>query len=224
MALPRRPLVLGLLPAGLALSAGGALAQGGPVPGRHYQERTGPALPPNDPARIDVVEFFWYGCPHCYVFEPVIEHWAKQAAADVNFRRVHVQFRANMKAHQRMFFALEALGLEPQARPGIFSAIHRQGQMLDSLESQSRFLATAGVDSAKYKAAWQSMGVATRCLQADQLAEAYDIDGVPSLGVAGRFLTSPSMQNGGEGLPEPELGRRAVLVVEYLLQRQRTAR
>jgi thiol:disulfide interchange protein DsbA len=102
--------------------------------------------------------------------------------------------------------------------------MHRQGQMLDDLESQARFLAMAGVDSAKYQAAWKSMGVATRCLQADRLAEAYDIDGVPSIGIAGRFLTSPSMQNTAEGLPEPELGRRAVQVADYLLQRQRTAR
>lgn len=224
MAIPRRPLVLGLLPLGAGLPLQLAHAQGGPVPGRHYQARKGSPLPASQLGRIDVVEFFWYGCPHCFVFEPVIEHWAKQVAADVNFRRVHVQFRANMKAHQRMFFALEALGMEPQARPGIFAAIHRQGQVLDTMESQARFLASMGVDSAKYQAAWQSMGVATRCLQADQLAEAYDIDGVPSLGVAGRFLTSPAMQNGGEGLPEPELGRRALMVVEYLLQRQRSAR
>ena len=163
--------------------------------------RTGPALPPNDPARIDVVEFFWYGCPHCYVFEPVIEHWAKQAAADVNFRRDACAVPRQHETHQRMF-ALEALGLEPRPRPGIFSAIHRQGQMLDSLESQSRFLATAGVDSAKYKAAWQSWAWPRAACRPTQLAEAYDIDGVPSLGVAGRFPHLPSMQNGGEACPE----------------------
>lgn len=224
MVMPRRPLVLGLLPASLGLSLTEAQAQAGPIPGRHYAVRNAPAQAPSDPTRIDVVEFFWYGCPHCYVFEPVVEQWAKQLAADVNFRRVHVQFRANMKGHQRMFFALEALGLESQVRPAIFAAMHRQGQMLDDLESQSRFLSMAGVDSAKYQAAWKSMGVATRCLQADRLAEAYDIDGVPSIGIAGRFLTSPSMQNTAEGLPEPELGRRAVQVADYLLQRQRTAR
>jgi protein dithiol oxidoreductase (disulfide-forming) len=224
MTISRRPLVMGLVPAGLSLSMGGAQAQGGPVSGVHYVERQGPALPPGQPNRIDVIEFFWYGCPHCYAFEPLIEPWAKQAAADVNFRRVHVQFRANMKGHQRMFFALEALGLEHQARPAIFAAIHRQGQMLESIETQTSFLTSLGIDGAKFQSAWKSMGVATRCQQADRLAEAYDIDGVPSLGVAGRFLTSPGMQSGGQRLPEAELGARAIRVLDFLLQRQRTAR
>ena len=117
MAIPCRPWCSACSPAGLAPAPGGAQARAGRCPGRHYQAHWS-GLPPNDPARIDVVEFFWYGCPHCYVFEPVIEHWGRaQAAADVNFRRVHVQFQANMKAHQRMFFALEALGWNPRRGP-----------------------------------------------------------------------------------------------------------
>jgi len=100
----------------LAGAAGSALAQGGPVEGRHYVAINPPL--PGTPGKIEVVEFFWYGCPHCFAFEPAIEAWTKNLPTDVVFRKAHVAFRANVKIHQRMFYALEALGKEAAcARP-----------------------------------------------------------------------------------------------------------
>jgi thiol:disulfide interchange protein DsbA len=208
---------------GLAALAGGlpglALAQGGPIEGKHYQKLS-QALP-TTPGKIEIVEFFWYGCPHCYAFEPAIEAWAQQLPADVSFRKVHVAFRANVKIHQRMFYALEALGKEAQVRPAIFAAMHQQGQALDSAKSQADFLSKLGVDPAKYQDAYNSFGVNTKCQQAEKLSEAYRIDGVPSIGIGGRFLTSPSIAPGGERLPETEGGRRALAVTDFLIQRIR---
>ncbi|RTL41108.1 MAG: thiol:disulfide interchange protein DsbA/DsbL [Burkholderiales bacterium] len=208
-----------LASAPLAGAAGSALAQGGPVEGRHYQV-INPALP-TTPGKIEVVEFFWYGCPHCFAFEPVLEEWAKKLPADVVYRKAHVAFRANVKIHQRMFYALEALGKEAVTRQAIFNALHLQGQTLDDAKSQAKFLSPLGVDPAKYQDAYNSFGVATKCTQAEKLSEAFRIDGVPTLGIGGRFLTSPSMAGGGQRMAEQELGQKALQIADFLIQRAR---
>ncbi|MFT7721234.1 MAG: thiol:disulfide interchange protein DsbA/DsbL [Roseateles sp.] len=206
----------------LAGTLGTAHAQGGPVEGRHYTALSQPL--PAQAGKIEVVEFFWYGCPHCYAFEPQVEAWTRQLPADVAFRKVHVAFRANVRSHQRMFYALEALGKEAATRPAIFAAMHQQGLPLDDAKSQAKFLAGlgVGVDPAKYQDAYNSFGVQTKCTQAEKLSEAYRIDGVPCIGVGGRFLTAPSMASGGQRLPEHELGQRALQVTDFLINRART--
>ena len=203
----------------LAAASGTALAQGGPVEGRQYQVL--PQALPTTPGKIEVVEFFWYGCPHCYAFEPAVEAWAKQLPADVAFRKVHVAFRANVKIHQRMFYALEALGKEAAARPAIFNAMHQQGLALDDAKSQAKFLGPLGIDPTKYQEAYNSFGVQTKCTQAEKLSEAYRIDGVPSIGIGGRFLTSPSQAAPGQRLTEIELGQKALQITDFLIQRAR---
>jgi thiol:disulfide interchange protein DsbA len=203
----------------LAVAAGSALAQGGPVEGRQYTVLPQPL--PTAAGKIEVVEFFWYGCPHCYAFEPLIEAWAKQLPPDVTFRKAHVAFRANVKIHQRMFYALEALGKEAATRPAIFKAMHEQGLALDDAKSQAKFLSPLGVDPAKYQDAYNSFGVQTKCTQAEKLSEAYRIEGVPAIGVGGRFLTSPSQAGAGQRLPEHELGQLALQYTDFLIQRAR---
>lgn len=205
----------------LAGAAGSALAQGGPVEGRQYLVLNPPLAA--TPGKIEVVEFFWYGCPHCYAFEPAIEAWSKQLPADVAFRKVHVAFRANVKIHQRMFYALEAMGKEAAARPAIFNAMHQQGLALDDAKSQAKFLSPLGIDPAKYQEAYNSFGVVTKCQQAEKLSEAYRIDGVPCIGIAGRFLTSPGQAGVGatQRLPEHELGTKALQITDFLIQRAR---
>lgn len=196
-----------------------AEAQGGPVEGRHYRRLQQPL--PVPPGKIDVVEFFWYGCPHCYVFEPALAIWANQLPGDVALRKLHVLFRPNMRVHQRTFFALEALGKEVELRGKIFEAIHREGQRLDELEAMTAFLAKQGVDAAKFKDVFGSFGVNNRCIQADKLAEAFRIDGVPSVGIAGRFLTSPVQASGGDAISEEQSVLRAIGVMDYLVKRVR---
>ena len=208
-----------LASAPLAGTAGSALAQGGPIEGRQFQV-INPALP-TTPGKIEVVEFFWYGCPHCFAFESTVEDWAKKLPADVSFRKVHVAFRANVKIHQRMFYALEVLGKEAVTRQAIFNAMHLQGQTLDDPKAQAKFLSPMGVDPVKYQEAYNSFGVVTKCQQAEKLSEAYRIDGVPTLGIGGRFLTSPSMAAAGARLTEQELGVKALQIADTLIQRVR---
>ena len=192
-----------------------ALAQGGPIEGKQFQ-RLGQPLAVA-PGKIEVVEFFWYGCPHCFAFEPVIEAWAKQLPADVAFRRVHVGFRANIKLHQRLFFALEAMGKENELRPRIFNAFHVERLNLDDEKSILELAARMGLDMAKFSAAFNSFGVQTKSAQATKLSESYRIDGVPALGIGGKFLTSPAMA-GVQGQSAEQHGRQAIAVADYLIK------
>ena len=205
---------------GLLLNGAPALAQGGPIEGRQYQRLT-TAVPGGAPGKIEVIEFFWYGCPHCYVFEPTIEAWAKQLPADVVFRKVHVAFRANVKIHQQLFYTLEEMGKEAQTRPAIFNAIHRGGRSATDADSMAKFLAPLGVDPAKFKETFNSFSVSTKCQQAAKLQDRYNIDGVPTVAIGGRYLTSPSMAGFGLRVSEEELGQRCIAVANFLLPKAR---
>jgi thiol:disulfide interchange protein DsbA len=192
-----------------------ALAQGGPIEGKQFQ-RLAQALT-TAPGKIEVVEFFWYGCPHCYAFEPVVHAWSKQLPDDVSFRRVHVGFRANIKLHQRLFFALEAMGKEEELLQRVFSAFHVEQLNLDSEKAIFDLAARMGLDMAKFTAAFNSFGVQTKSAQASKLSEAYRIDGVPALGIGGKFLTSPAMA-GIQGQTAAQHAQQAVAVADYLIK------
>mgnify|MGYP001225195504 CR=1 FL=1 len=190
-----------------------AAAQGGPVEGTHYV-RLGQPLPVTAPAgKVEVVEFFWYGCPHCNVFEPMLEAWAKKLPADVSFRRVPVAFRDEpFGTHQRIYYALETLNQVEAMHRKVFYAIHNDRQKLDKPADIAAFMTKNGLDGAKFVEVMNSFGVQTKARQAKQLAEAYKIDGVPALGVQGRFYTSGSLA----GSPEQSLR-----VTDFLIERSR---
>jgi len=192
-----------------------AAAQGGPVEGTHYV-RLGQPLAVTAPAgKVEVVEFFWYGCPHCNVFEPMLEAWAKKLPADVSFRRVPVAFRDEpFGTHQRIYYALEALNQVEAMHRKVFYAIHNDRQKLDKPADIAAFMTKNGLDGAKFVEVMNSFGVQTKARQAKQLAEAYKIDGVPALGVQGRFYTSGSLA----GSPEQSLR-----VTDFLIERSRKA-
>ncbi|MDY0748859.1 thiol:disulfide interchange protein DsbA/DsbL [Paucibacter sp. R3-3] len=222
MLLRRRDFSAALLGASAVSSPLLASAQGAaPVEGRNYQ-RMGQPLP-TPPGKIEVIEFFWYGCPHCFVFDPTLEAWVKQLPADVSFRRLHVGFNAMVKLHQKLFFALEAMGVEAQVHAGIFNAFHVQRLNLTDEASITAMVTKLGVDPAKFKAAFNSFGVQTKAQAATKLSEDYRIDGVPTLAIGGRFTTSPSMAGAGvSGLTEESLGKNAIGVADYLLKLART--
>jgi thiol:disulfide interchange protein DsbA len=188
--------------------------------GKHYRTLA-QRLPTSVPAgKIELVEFFWYGCPHCNAFEPVLSAWVRKLPADVVFRRVHVAFRPAFEPQQRLAATLESLGIIEQYQAKIFHAIHAQGIKLDRPEQIIEFMASQGVDKAKFVEMYGSFGVQSKVRQGKQLAEAFKVDGVPALGINGRFYTSPSMA-GGEDRPESE-GHTAVLALtDQLLQRIR---
>jgi thiol:disulfide interchange protein DsbA len=204
----------------VALGAAGlpssALAQSGPVEGTHYVKLS-QAVPTSAPAgKVEVLEFFWYGCPHCNHFEPYLNAWAGKLPADVVFKRVPVVLRENPGAiHQRLFYALEALGLLPTLHAKVFHALHEEGLRLDNPEAIGDFMAKNGVDKAKFLQTMDSFGVQSKCRSARALADAYKLDGVPTVGIAGLYFTSIGLN----GTPEKTLA-----TVNALIDKVRKAR
>lgn len=196
-----------------------AWAQGTPVEGRHYAKLGQPL--PTTPGKVEVVEFFFYKCPHCFAFDPLLEAWVHQLPADVVFRRVPVGQQAMLKLHQRMFYALEAMGaLTPAVHGGIFNAFHRQG--VDALDEAAvvALVGKLGVDTAKFKQTFSSFGVQGKLAQGQKLAELAGADTVPALVIGGRYRTGPGM-GANPNQSEAAHGQQALAVADYLIKLSR---
>ena len=208
----RRDFSASLLAAGIAGLPLQALAQGAwPVEGTNYVRLSQPVPVPSN-GKIELIEFFWYGCPHCNAFEPALDAWSKALPADVAFRRVPAAFNESWVPHQRIFYALESLELIPTMHRKVFYAIHGQRMRLDKPADINAFMANNGVDAAKFSQAYDSFSVQTKVRQATQLTNAYKIDGVPALGIQGRYYTSGPLAGSNE---------RSLLVADYLIERSR---
>src|SRR3982750_1518846 len=182
MALTRRDFSRCLAGAGLgAFAASTAFAQAGPVEGAHYVRLAQP-VPTTAPGRIEVIEFFWYECPHCNAFEPALEAWAKKQADDVALRRVPVWFREEpFTTQQRLFYALESLDLVGTLHRKVFATIHNDHIRMRTAEDLAAFALNNGVDPLKFVAAYSSPSVQARSQQTRQTAAAYKIDAVPAM-------------------------------------------
>ena len=185
-----------------------ARAQGAkPVEGVDYLTLDKPA-PTESAGKIEVVEFFWYSCQHCNRFEPQLEAWASRMQPDTVLRRAHVSFRPDFEPQQRLYFVLEALGKVDELHKKVFSAIHVDKQPLNTPEAVADWAAKQGVDKTKFMEAYNSFPVATKSRKATALQDAFKVDGVPSLGIAGKYFTSGSIAQTME---------RALLVTDYLV-------
>lgn len=169
--------------------------------------------------KVEVTEFFWYSCPHCYAFEPALENWIKKQGDNIVFKRVPVAFNESFVPQQRLYYALEAMGLAAQLNPKVFNAIHVERQPLDKDASIADFIAKQGVDKQKFVAMYNSFGVQSKVRIASQLQAAYKIDGVPTIAIGGRYITSPSIAAEGLGGRQPEatLQAAALKVMDYLV-------
>jgi len=211
----RRDFSASLATAGLGLALGpAARAQGGaPVEGTHYVKLAQPVAVSAGPGKIEVIEFFWYGCPHCNAFEPMLEAWIKRLPADVAFKRVPVAFRDEpFTMHQRIYYALEAMGQLDAVHRKVFFAIHNERQRLDKPADVAAWMSKNGVDGAKFTEVANSFALQAKLRQAKQLTDAYRIDGVPAMGIHGRFYTSGSLAGNNE---------RSLAVTDYLIARAR---
>ncbi|WP_412180399.1 thiol:disulfide interchange protein DsbA/DsbL [Variovorax paradoxus] len=184
-----------------------AVAQDRPVEGRNYvalQSRQ----PTRDARQPEVLEFFAYSCGHCNAFEPMIDAWQKKLPRDVLFRRIPVAFREDVVIHQKLYFAIEAMGLVEQLHPKVFAALHVERRKLDTPDQIGSFAATHGVDRVRFLQALDSFSVAAKVKQATALATGYAIEGTPSIGVNGRWLTSGTLAGSNS---------KSLSVAEYLL-------
>ena len=167
-----------------------------PELGTHYLA-LGAVAPTEAPAgKVEVVEFFWYNCPHCNAFEPELAAWLKKLPKNIAFRRVPVAFNASFVPQQRLYFSLEALGLVEKLHGKVFDAIHSQKIKLDEGQAIANWVVQNGVDQAKFLNAYNSFSVETKTKKSVQLQEAYKVEGVPALGIAGRFYTDAGLAGG----------------------------
>jgi protein dithiol oxidoreductase (disulfide-forming) len=184
-----------------------------PREGAQFTRVEPPVLPAAN-GKIEVLEFFSYACPHCNAFEPAVDAWAKKLPADVSFKRVPVHFLMNAENFARTYYALETMGQVDALNRKIFAAVHVDRLRLDKPEDIAALVAKNGVDGAKFLSAFNSFSVATSVTRAKKLAESYRLDGVPTMAVQGRYVTSPGQAGNGE---------RALAVVDFLVARARKA-
>ena len=205
-----------VLPAARAQTTAPAQVQGKkPELGTDYLQLDKRAAVEAPAGKIEVVEFFWYSCPHCSVFEPTFDAWSKRVPKDVVVRRVPIAFRADFAPQQRLFYALEAMGLLDKLHRKVFAAIHSEKQGLATGDAIVDWVAKQGVDKAKFLENFNSFSVSTKTSRATQLQNAYKVEGVPALGVAGRFYTDGSLAKSME---------RSLQVVEFLIAQVRSGR
>jgi len=174
----------------LAGVSGRAGAQGaGPVEGRDFTRLLRPVAVSAD-GKIHVTEFFWYGCPHCIVFEPNLDYWVGKLPDDVDFSRVPVAFDARAQAHQRIYYTWEALGVVQAMHMKTFMRFNVQRKPIDTLDDLVAFAQENGLDPAKVRAAWNSFSVQTRCREANRLMQDYQIGQTPEMAIQGRFTVA----------------------------------
>jgi thiol:disulfide interchange protein DsbA len=173
--------------AGLCLFSLPAAAQ--PVAGQDFSVIE-PAQPTTDPARIEVVEFFSYACPHCNDLNPLIQKWAGNLPRDVLFTRVPVDFNPFYKLMARFFYTLDATGDLSRLDAAVFAAIHDRGLKLVSEKSITEWAVSQGIDARRFSEAWNSFSVDARMKRADLMAQNHGIRSVPALVVDGRYLVN----------------------------------
>lgn len=164
-----------------------------PAEGTDYYVLGKPVAVEAPVGKIEVVEFFWYRCGHCNSFEPALEAWSKKLPKDVVLRRVPVAFQDSFAPLQRLFYTLEAMGLSAKLHAKVFNAIHVERVNLEKGDSIIEWVTQQGVDKLKFVEQFNSFSINSKATKAAQLQNGYRVEGVPALGVAGRFYTDGSL-------------------------------
>lgn len=183
--------------------------------GTHYT-RLSPTQPTSsNPDQVEVTEVFWYGCPHCFAFDPLLEQWREQQPGYVNFVRVPAVWNPLLQLHARAFYTAEALGKGAEMHAEFFREIHERGSRLDSEEQLQQFFTRFNVDAAAFKTAFDSFAVQAKLQRADELNRRYRIESVPTIIVNGKYTTDAPQVGSYEELLE---------LVDELVRAEREAR
>ncbi|THU01562.1 thiol:disulfide interchange protein DsbA/DsbL [Lampropedia puyangensis] len=187
-----------------------------PVEGEQYVTLAKPVDLGTPAGKVEVLEFFWYSCPHCNAFEPMFDKWKRAQPADVIVRRVPVAFQqnGNFVPQQKLYYALESMNLLDKLHTAVFNAVHNERKRLTSDDAVFDWIKTQGVDVEEFKKTYNSFSVASSVRRASQLQDDYRVEGVPSLGVAGKYYTDG---------PKARNLANALQVVEYLIEQERKA-
>ena len=184
--------------------------------GTHYKQVPTPQEPA-DPKKVEVTEVFWYGCPHCYAFDPVIEGWRAKAPGYVLFDRMPSSLgRADGEVHARAFYIAEALGVSDKIHKPLFEAIHVEHKPMATLDAvRELFASAAGVKPTDFDQSSSSFMVDSRLRRSESLVRAYGVTSVPTIIVDGHYMTGGSMAGGNDKVLE---------VVNFLVEKQRKER
>ncbi len=189
-----------------------ALAQGRPIE-EGFDFRTLPvAQAVEQKGKVEVLEFFWYGCPHCHDFEPELSAWIKRQGKDVVVKKVPVAFRDDLLIHSQLFYALESMG-RPDLHAKVMDAMHVSKKKLLSETEITDWVGSQGVDTQAFLKAFKSFTVTSKARSGNQIAQAYRIDGVPTVAIQGKYITSPSIAGGSKA--------RAIQAMDYLVEKAR---
>ncbi len=170
------------------------------------------AQPLETKGKVEVIEFFWYGCPHCYDLEPELNAWLKRQPKDVTFRKVPVAFRDDLMPHSQLFYAFESMGKGEAMNEKVMYAMHKENKRLMTENEIADWVASQGIDRNTFLANYRSFAVISKARAARQMADAYRIDGVPTIVMQGRYVTSPSIAG---------TKAKAIAVMDHLEQKIR---
>lgn len=194
----------------------GIAAMAGKVSAQQSFAEVNPPQPTGDAGKIEVLEFFHYGCPHCRDFDPLLEKWVATLPKDVEFKRVPAIWgNAQLKELARFYYTLEVTGELHALHSKVFAALQSDKVPLNTEDGVRAWIAKQGVDQKRFMETYKSFGVQSMVQRADQIARAYKIQGVPTLAIDGKYLTAGSMAGTHEN---------ALKVADQLIQRVRAAR
>lgn len=194
----------------LAVTATAAVAEEEFQEGVHYQVLSTPQ-PTSTGDKVEVLEIFWYGCPHCYRFEPYIERWLKNKPANAEFVRLPGVLRPSWEIHARAFYTAQTLGVFDKIHTPLFNAIHDARRNLETEEALRDFFVEHGVSKDDFAKTFRSFAVETKVNRAKSMVERYGIDGVPAMIVNGKYRFS----NGTTGGPANTLK-----LIDYLVAKE----
>jgi protein dithiol oxidoreductase (disulfide-forming) len=200
--------------AAVLLAAFCGVLQAQPVAGRHYQELD-PPRPVSSPDRVEVIEFFYYGCPVCYEAEPHVTRWRLRAGASLALRQVPAVFTESSESFARTFYALAALNELARLHWPVYDNHHFDGRQLNEEKNVVEWVARNGVDGERFRALRASAGITAQVQAAKEALRAYDIRGVPTFVVDGRWVTSARMAGGV---------REMIEVLDHLVAQAASAR
>ena len=166
-------------------------------------------------ARVEVIEFFWYSCPHCNAFEPRLEQWAAKLPKEITLRRVPVAFRDDFVPQQRLFYVLEAMGKVEELHKKVFYAIHVEKRPLNSQAAIGEWIVAQGVNKVKFDELYNTFAIQAKSTRATKLQNDYKVSGVPAMGIAGRFYTDGALAQSME---------RALEITDWLVSEVKKGR
>ncbi len=165
-------------------------------------ETISPAQATHDPAKIEVIEFFWYGCPHCYDFEPLLNKWKETLPKNVEFIRQPAAFSETWTKHAKAYYTAEALGVVDKVHADFFDAVQNKKEELETEDQLAKFFVAHGVKEADFHEAYNSFPVDAKLRQAPAMAARYGITGVPAIIINGKYRTNGKMAGSHEKMIE----------------------